>query len=82
MGKRLDRLHVYLPVVIQNSSVDHQNYMPLVSDVPKQVTSLREYNMLTQTGESISKGASSLLWALMIVSIFAGFVLDMLWGTF
>ena len=56
--------------------------MPLESDVPKQVTSLWEYNILTQTGESISKGASYLLWVLIIVSIFAGFVLDMLWGAF
>ena len=38
--------------------------------------------MLTQTGESISKGASSLLWALIIVSLFAGYALDMLWGSF
>ena len=56
--------------------------MVLESDVPKQVTSLREYKILTQIGESISKGASSLLWVLIIVSIFAGFALDMLWGAF
>ena len=82
MGKILDRLHVYLPIVIKVTSVDHQNYMVLASDVPKQVISLREYNILTQTGESISRGASYLLWVLILVSIFAGFVLDMLWGAF
>ena len=82
VGKTADKLHVYVPIVIQGQKADHQNYFPVTSDVPKQLESLTEFETLTQTGESISKSASSLLWSLFVLSIFFGFALEMLWGAF
>jgi hypothetical protein len=46
------------------------------------VSSQAELDELTQTATSISQGASSLLWILIIVSLFANFALEMLWGAF
>jgi hypothetical protein len=37
---------------------------------------------LTKTGQLIKTGATWLFWAFVFLSIFASFVLDMLWGEF
>ena len=78
VGKKLDQLHVYLPVIMPGQKDNHQNYFPVKSNIPKQVSSQEELKMLTAIGVSISKSASSLLWALIILSIGINFALELL----